>query len=201
MHRLLLDLPTQLDTDRLSLRPFRPGDGPWYYQVAQQNREHLARYEAENPVRALQSEEQAEILAREFAAAWVSRTSFFFAVFARASNTFVAQIYVGPVSWELPEFELGYFADRAHTGQGYVTEAARAALGFIFARMHARRVRLECDDTNSASIRVAERCGLLLEGHIRENRRQADGSYSGTLHFGMLRREYEVELGAPITQA
>jgi aminoglycoside 6'-N-acetyltransferase len=190
MHRLLLDLPTRLETDRLYLRCFQPGDGPWYYRVSQQNREHLARYEAENPVRALQSEDQAEILVRELAAAWVSRTSFFFAAFAKASNTFVAQIYVGPVNWDLPEFELGYFADCAHTGQGYVTEAIPAILWFVFESLHAHRVRLECDDTNIPSLRVAERGGLLREGHIRENKRQADGSYTGTLHFGLLRHEY-----------
>lgn len=200
LHRLLLNLPARLDTERLYLRPYQAGDGPWYYRVGQENKEHLARYEAGNPARALQSEEQAEILVREFAAAWVSRTSFFFAAFVRASSTFVAQIYLGPVNWDLPEFELGYFADKSHLGQGYVAEAARATLSVVFEHLHAHRVRLECDDTNIASIRVAERCGFVREGHIRENKRQGDGSHSGTLHFGLLRREYE-QRGAALSGA
>jgi len=32
---------------------------------------------------------------------------------------------------------------------------------------------------------------MILEGHIRENRRNADGTLSGTLHFGLLRSEFE----------
>jgi len=50
---------------------------------------------------------------------------------------------------------------------------------------------MQCDDTNVRSRRVAERCGMVLEGHFRENKRNRDGTLSGTLHFGLLRREFE----------
>jgi len=45
MHRLLLNLPTRLETDRLLLRPYAAGDGDWYYAASLRNREHLSRYE------------------------------------------------------------------------------------------------------------------------------------------------------------
>jgi hypothetical protein len=32
---------------------------------------------------------------------------------------------------------------------------------------------------------------MVLEGHIRENKRNADSTLSGTLHFGLLRSEFE----------
>jgi RimJ/RimL family protein N-acetyltransferase len=102
----------------------------------------------------------------------------------------VAQVYIGAIDWDLPEFEIGYFADVEHEGQGYVAEAVRGALHFVFEHLHAHRVRLGCNDTNVRSYRVAERCGLVKEGHIRENKRNADGSISGTLHYGLLRSEF-----------
>ena len=86
---------------------------------------------------------------------------------------------------------IGFFVDRDHEGQGYVTEAARAAMGSIFEYLGAHRVRMECDDTNERSWRVAERCGMVREGHIRENKVNADGTLSGTVHFGLLKREFE----------
>jgi aminoglycoside 6'-N-acetyltransferase len=193
MHKMLLDLPTRLETARLLLRCYQPGDGPWYYAMGLRNQAHLARYETGNPARTLHTPAAAEVLMREFAAAWVARERFFFGAFDRRTETFVAQIYIGPVNWELPEFELGYFADVAHEGQGYVTEAARAALGYIFTHLRAHRVRLECDDTNARCYGVAERCGMVREGHLRENRRHPDGSLSGTLHYGLLRAEFERE--------
>jgi ribosomal-protein-alanine N-acetyltransferase len=190
MHKLLLDIPTYMDTERLYLRCYQAGDGPWYYEMSQKNKPHLARYESGNAVMTIGTEEDAEIAVRDFAAAWVARDAFFLGVFRRDTHEFVAQIYVGVVNWDLPEFEIGYFADSEHEGRGYVTEATQAALSFAFEHLRARRVRLECDDTNVRSLRVAERCGMVREGHIREDKRNPDGSISGTLHYGMLRSEF-----------
>ena len=190
MHRLLLEIPTRIQTERLYLRCYEAGDGPWYYAMSQKNKPHLARYESGNPVMTINTEQDAEIVVRDFAAAWVARQAFFLGAFHRDTHAFVAQIYIGPVNWDLPEFMLGYFVDVEHEGQGYVTEAAKAALRLAFEHLRAHRVRLECDDTNARSYRVAERCGMAKEGHIRENKLNADGSISGTLHYGILRSEF-----------
>jgi aminoglycoside 6'-N-acetyltransferase len=190
MHKMLLEIPGRIEAERIYLRSYQAGDGPWFYAMSQRNRDHLARYEAENVVMSIASEQDAEAMVRELNADWQARNCFFMGVFELETDEFVAQIYVGPVNWDLPEFVIGFFADRDHEGQGYVTEAARAALGFIFEHLKAHRVRLECDDTNVRSQRVAERCGMVREGHIRENKRNADGSLSGTLHFGLLKREF-----------
>lgn len=196
MHKMLLEIPERIEAERIVLRRYQAGDGPWFYAMSQRNRAHLARYEAENVVRSIQSEQEAEVMVRELAAAWVARDSFFMGVFERETGEFVAQIYVGPVNWDVPEFEIGFFVDRDHEGRGYVTEAVRAAMAWIFRDLGGHRVRLGCDDTNVRSRRVAERCGMVLEGHIRENKRNADETLSGTLHFGLLKREFEALEGS-----
>jgi RimJ/RimL family protein N-acetyltransferase len=195
MHKMLLDIPTRIETERLYLRCYAPGDGPWYYAMSQKNREHLARYESGNVVMTIKTEEDAEIMVRDLAADWVARNCFFMGAFDKGTDEFVAQIYVGPVNWELPEFAIGYFADVDHQGRGYVTEAVRAALEFIFEYLKAHRVRLECSDTNVRSIRVAERCGMVQEAHFRENKRNPDGTLDGTLCFGLLSSEFETLKG------
>ncbi len=191
MHRLLLDLPNRLETRRLYLRSYQAGDGPWYYSMSQKNKAHLAQYESENPVMSINSEDDAEIVVRDFAADWVARKAFFLGAFLKDTQEFVAQIYIGVVNWELPEFDIGYFADKEHEGQGYVTEAVQGALRFCFGPLGAYRVRLECDDSNIRSFRVADRCGMIREGHIRENKKNADCRMSGTLLYGLLQSEYE----------
>jgi RimJ/RimL family protein N-acetyltransferase len=194
VHKLLLEVPTQFETERLLLRCYQAGDGRWYYPVCQKNRGHLERYEADNVMMAIKTEEDAEIAVRDFAADWVARNCFFLGAFKKKAGgtavEFVGQVYVGPVNWSLPEFQIGYVADCDHEGRGYVTEAVRRTLRFVFERLKAHRVRLECDDTNTRSIRVAERCGFVREGHIRANKRTPDGSFSGTLHYGLLRDEF-----------
>ena len=187
MHQLPLDLPTRIETERLFLRPYHAGDGPWYHRMSQKNKAHLARYESGNAVMTIKTVEEAESVVRDFAAAWMARDAFILGAFRQDSQTFVAQIYIGVVNRDLPEFAVGYFADVGHEGQGYVTEATKEVLHFIFEHLGAHRVRLECDDSNLRSCRVAERCGLVKEGHIRENKKSADGSFSGTVHYGLLR--------------
>ena len=191
VHKLLLELPERIETERLYLRGYQAGDGGWYYNMSQKNKAHLRRYESGNAIMTINSEEEAEIVVRDYAADWMARKAFFMGAFLKGSDEFAAQIYIGVVNWELPEFELGYFAEKDHEGQGYVSEGARGALRLCFENLKAARVRLECDDTNLRSIGVAERCGMSREGHLRENKKNADGSTSGTLLYGLLRSEYE----------
>jgi ribosomal-protein-alanine N-acetyltransferase len=189
MHRMMLEFPNQIETDRLVLRSYRAGDGPWYYAMSQKNRQHLMRFERENAIMTITNEEEAEIVVRDFAAAWVGRQCFFLGAFEKTSQEFVAQIYVGPVSWNRSEFEIGYFVDVDHEGRGYVTEAVRAVVKFLFEYLEAHRIRLECDDANLRSAAVANRCGFVEEAHFRQNKLNPDGTFSGTLCYGLLKSD------------
>ena len=185
-----LSLPAEIRTQRLLLRPYQPEDGGWYYAMSLRNKPHLARYESGNPVMNINSVEDTEKVMRDFAALWQAGQTFFLGAFRLDTGDFVAQVYIGTANPELPEYELGYFCDVDQQGQGYVSEACRAALRFIFEDLHAWRVRLECDDSNAGSVRVAEACGLRREGHMRENKRNTDGSLSRTFHYGLIQSEY-----------
>jgi RimJ/RimL family protein N-acetyltransferase len=151
MNKMLFEFPTQFESERLSLRSYRPGDGKWYYAMSLKNREHLTQYEAENVAANIASEEAAEVLVRELAAKWVAHNCFFIGVFDKRTGEFVAQIYVGPVDWRLPEFQIGYFADVDHEGQGFVTEGVMVTLTILFHKLNAHRVRLGCGETNTRS--------------------------------------------------
>jgi RimJ/RimL family protein N-acetyltransferase len=193
MHKMLFEVPTHLETDRLRVRPYQPGDGAVYLRLCQNNRDHLLPFEQGNPALDVHTLDGAEILVREFAAAWTARNIFFMGAWEKTTGCLVAQIVLSVVSWDLPEFAVGYFVDKDHQGQGFVTEGVNAALGLAFDHLHAARVRLECNEINVRSIRVAERCGFVREGHVRQTHthvRCADGSPSGDVLFGMLREEY-----------
>ena len=185
------DLPTRIDAERIYLRSYQAGDGSWLYKVSQKNQDHLCRYESDNFLMSIEDENKAEEYARELHQDWIKGDCFFMPVFHNETDEFVAQIYVGPINRELPEFIVGFIADVDHQRQGYVTEALGAALGFIFNDLGAHRVFLECDDTNQRSWEVAERCGFIREGHLRENKRHPDSPISGTYGYGMLRSDYE----------
>ena len=190
-HKLLLDIPESIETERLQLRCYQPGDGSWYHRMSLRNKEHLSRYEPDNAVMTINSEQDAEVTVREFALAWAGRRYFMLGAFLKTTGEFVAQVYIGPMNWKLPEFQVGYIADAGHQGQGYVTEAVKAATRFIFEHLQARRISLECDEANVRSWKVAERCGFAREGRLRENKLNADGTISDTLYYGLLKSEHK----------
>ena len=59
-----------------------------------------------------------------------------------------------------PEIEVGYRFLKAHWGQGYATESAQASIAFGFAEVGLERIVAVALETNVASRRVLEKCGL-----------------------------------------
>ena len=161
-----------------------------YYAAGIRNRNHLAEYESDNVLMQLQSEEHAEATVRQLAADWVARNCFFIGLFEKTTGAWAGQVYVGPTNWALPEFTIGYVADQDYEGKGYIAEAVLRVLDMLFAEASAHRVKSDCNENNIRSIRLLERCGFRREGHLVENRKNADGSFHGDLLYGMLRREY-----------
>jgi RimJ/RimL family protein N-acetyltransferase len=185
--------PSYIESLRLYLRSYQPGDANWYYSMSIKNHDHLSRYEAENVAANITSIEETKTLIGDLNTEWSKGSCFFLGAFEKYAREFVAQIYVGVVDQSLPEFEIGYFVDVNHEGKGYVTEAVKAVLGVLFNQLNAHRVHLKCDETNLRSLRVAERCGFTKEGRLRENRRNPDGTYSSSLIYGLLKSEYPGE--------
>ncbi|TET10155.1 MAG: N-acetyltransferase [Candidatus Thorarchaeota archaeon] len=177
-------------TDCLILRSYTFGDERWYYRMSQRNRTHLERYESENPVMAIKTEEDAKKIIADFVNEWKKGSHYFMGVFLKEPEQFVAQLYIGLVNPNVNEYGIGFFSDVEHEGRGFVTEAVNAVVKSLFEMLNAHRIRIETDDTNVRSIGVAERCGFVREGHIRENKKNPDGTYSGTLYYGLLRSEF-----------
>ena len=190
MNKFLLDIPERIETERLYLRAYKAGDGPMYYVAGKRNWDHLAEFESGNVLMHLKNEENAEAVVRELAADWMARNCFFIGIFEKATDEWAGQVYVAPTNWELPEFAIGFVADVNYEGKGYISEAVNGVLGMLFGDMGAHRVKSDCNEDNIRSWRLLERCGFRREGHLRENRRNADGSYHGDFLYGFLRGEY-----------
>ncbi len=64
--------------------------------------------------------------------------------------------------------ELSYqLYDSGFAGRGYVTEAVRLTVDYLFATKKFHRIQLVIVPENAASRRIAEKCGFALEGTAR----------------------------------
>lgn len=66
------------------------------------------------------------------------------------------------------EVEIAYLFAREHWGRGLATEAARAITAHGFATLDIDRLIALIDDENEASLRVAEKLGMTVDGDVEE---------------------------------
>ena len=93
-----------------------------------------------------------------------------------------------PVSyWDA--WELSYqLYDDAFAGHGYVSEAVRLLVDYLFATKHPGRIQLVIVPENVASRRIAEKCGFTLEGTVR-GAFFNDGRSQDVLLYSLLRQD------------
>lgn len=82
--------------------------------------------------------------------------------------------------------ELGYCIGSGWWGNGYVTEAARAVIGYAFVRLFAHRVFASLHPDNIGSQRVLEKAGMRFEGIMRDAQRNSDGTFSDLRLYAIL---------------
>jgi RimJ/RimL family protein N-acetyltransferase len=178
---VLLDIPDRLETERLLLRAPRPGDGPMVHASVVETLEDLRRFPAsltwamEPP-----TVERAEEYCRRGAAGWILRADFPVIILRRDDGDHVGNCGLHRFDWRTRVFEIGWWCRKRYQGQGFITEAAGALTAFAFERLGARRVWCSADEENRRSWRVPERLGFDLEGRLRSDRCDPDGTRRST---------------------
>lgn len=188
-----LKIPTQLNTKHLILRPYRNGDGNSFFEMVENgNREYLR--EILGYITDSNDVQKIESWIRELASDWDNRNRFVLSYWEKISNKFLGHIWIEPINWKMPLFEIGWFIEKNKQGQGYVTEAIKKALEFIFNNLKAHKVIARIREYGlyyTKSKNVAKRCGFIKEGHLRDSVKLEDGSFVSELYYGMLKEDYD----------
>ena len=146
----------RIETDRLVLRPFLPGD-----------LDALAALNADPAVMAhflapMTRDDTADMLDR--IADKTRRTGYGFSVVERRSDGALIgmaglSLFEAPLPWT-PATEIGWRLTPAAWGKGYATEAARAWLEYGFGALGLDRIVAFTTTTNAASEKVMQRLGM-----------------------------------------
>lgn len=178
---LLIDIPVPIHTPRLVLREPRVGDG------AELNAAVLESFDALTQwmpwARTRPTLDESEEYVRRCAAQWLVREELPVLGFDRASGALAVCSGMHRICWDVPSFEIGYWARSSFVGQGYVTETVHALTSFLFTALGARRVEVRCDLLNTRSVAVIERLGFTREGCLRNECLTHDGRLRDTLVY------------------
>lgn len=173
------------ETERLSIRNFRPGD--WEALYAYLSQDEVLKYEPET------ANTEAECRAK---ADERSLGDIFLAVCLKETGQMIGHIYFnqeGPA--EFMTWEIGYIFNPSFKGRGYATEAARGVIKLGFETMGAHRIMAMCNPENAASWKLLERLGMRREGHEKKKaffRRTPEGSplWHDAYVYAMLEEEW-----------
>jgi RimJ/RimL family protein N-acetyltransferase len=86
--------------------------------------------------------------------------------------------------------ELGWTFDPAAQGQGYATEAVRAAIAVCFGQLGLRRVVANCFAGNEASWRLMERLGMRREAYTVAESLHRNGEWQDSISYALLADEW-----------
>jgi len=178
---LLLNLPDRISTKRLLLRVPMAGDGAALCAAVRESLPDLRQFLGFLPwVAGEPTPESSEARVRAGAANFLLRSDLPFLVFDATSGELLGGAGLHRTVWATPKTEVGYWIRSSRAGQGFAGEAVAALLHYARTQLRAVRVELITDEANTASRRVATRCGFVLEGTLHDERRAPDGSLRNT---------------------
>lgn len=122
-------------------------------------------------------------------------TTYKWAIELRGSTTLMGDISVVGYSEKNHGCELGYCLSRSFWGQGLMTEALSAILGYLFSVVNFNRIEARHDIRNPASGKVMLKCGMQFEGTLRQvGFREQEGYYDLQV-YSMLKNDWDQSFG------
>lgn len=174
----------EIETERLLLRKMLPSDADDMY--AYSCRPETSEYLLWSPHAAPSvTKKYLAFLQKQYKAA----AFYDFAVVEKATGRMIGTCGFSSFDLDNNSAEIGYVLSPDYWGRGMATEAVRKILTFGFLDLSLHRICVRILDGNTASIRVAEKCGMRHEAtHIHALR--VKGEYKTFHEYAILSREW-----------
>ncbi len=183
-------LPIEIETERLSLHPWRPEEALPFYQAIRESAERVGKwlpwvqYHTEPAV--------ADFFIQQTREGWANATELILGIFDRRTGAVLGGTglhsapHGSPLRWDWGSFETGYWLRDGAEGHGYMREAVRAQMRLVFGHFGAHKLSIRCDARNEPSRRVAESLGFKLDVQARNDSIATDGTVRSSLIFSLL---------------
>jgi ribosomal-protein-serine acetyltransferase len=176
---ILLELPEQIETERLILRPYRLDDGAATHAAIEASRDELRPFMAF----ADQPREDTEQFIRRAVSNWIKRDVLGLSMWRKSDGAYVGGTGFHDIDWKVPKFEIGYWIATPMSGNGYMTEAVNAQVEFARQTFGALRIEIWCNALNIKSANVAKRAGFQQFATFIHDGRDANGRLFDSFGF------------------
>ena len=189
LNAILLDIPTELIGERITLRAFRDEHATDLWDAVDASRDNLKHWMPwANEHNSLENSRE---YVRRAEAKWILREEMPMGIWCKADNSLIGTTKLHRFDWSIPSMEIGYWIRPDAEGHGYVTDAVTLITRFAFDHLRAGRVTIVCDRRNTRSAAVAPRAGFIHEATLRQECRGVDGNLCDTELFAMTRADFD----------
>ncbi len=115
----------------------------------------------------------------------------FKALYLKDTDTYIGEAGIISYTKSANRCVIGYNLLPEYWNQGYATEISKAIIQYAFAVLKVERVEALVQEENTASRRVIEKTGLLLEG-ILKHFAYIRGNYVNVCYYGIIAEEYNI---------
>ena len=180
---LTLEIPEEIRSQRLWLRAPHPCHAAEMNEAIRESIDELQPWmDWAQQVPSLRESIDQQLRARE---AFLAREELQLILFC--GDRLVGSTGLQRIDWEVPKFEIGYWIRTSDTGRGYASEAVSTIASFAFEQLSARRVEIRSSARNQRSRAVPERLGFDLEGILRNDSLEANGTVRDTAVYAKIR--------------
>jgi [ribosomal protein S5]-alanine N-acetyltransferase len=178
----------RLEGQRIYLRAPRARDWRAWAELRERSRAFLTPWEPTWASDALSRAAFRRRL-RQTALEWHEDGGYGFLIFRRDDDALLGGVNLSNIRRGVAQSaNLGYWIGEAHARQGYMTEALRALVLFVFDRLGLHRLEAACLPHNAASRSLLQKLGFREEGYARQYLR-INGSWQDHVLYALLRSD------------
>lgn len=190
MKESLLHIKESLQTSRLLLKRYQEGDGRIVYNLIVANKSRLEDH-FPRTIAQITDENKSELYVRSRIADWYAQRGYFFGIWEMSSQTYIGQISVKNIDWEIPRAEIGYYISKEYEGKGLMTEVLKQIIKFSFEQLKVKKLFLRTTPSNARSSKLAENCGFVKEGWLRKDFLKSDKTLVDIIYYGITLQDFQ----------
>lgn len=169
-----------LETERLLLTDYQIENLDDFFKL--KSCDEVWKYSTFVPIK---EKEQAKMLLENLIDAGIKENYVFRALYKKSTKEFIGEAGIIGYTPHADRCVIGYNLLPQYWNQGYATEITKHLVKYSFESLDAERIEALVLQTNTASCRVLEKSGFLLEGVLR-NFNKSDTGYRNVCYYGII---------------
>jgi RimJ/RimL family protein N-acetyltransferase len=165
------------------LRPYRGADAEAVLGAIDESREHLRPWVGW--VDRYTTLDQTWAYCERCAAAWLARSDLSLGIFDSASGGLLGGAGLHHPDWNARIFEISCWLRASAAYRGYGAEALWLLADLAFSALDAAMIKLQCDARNGPTRRLADKCGYVFQGRVRDGYSAPDGQTVDLLVYSL----------------